>query len=1411
MNRGPVSLDNLDSLFFAAPCGVAVWDKETRALIYFNELFLDMTGYPEEKLKALLDGDRGRLLFPEDEGAESANEEAFSHDGTIAVPEFRVVRGDGEVIWVRLSAVDITVEGRLCVITFFENTSVEKAKTNQMKLVADNIGSSIFVMRIKDGIESLIYANRTFFELIGVDRAEFEKNPRSYGELFTTKSDRERTLEAVMTSMRTGMPQELEYRFLKRNAPPLWMKRRLTVVKQAEEDSYLMVSLVTDISNQKRAALAAAVEQRRFQFVVEEMNAAVFEWNHRTGEFYSSDSYKDYAMSAVPPEMVIANEGPLENIHPDDVPTVMRFFAEIRDGASRAEGTLRLKLTVGGYRWCRMVGLINRDKNGVPTRTLGILLDISEEKEQSVMLDHLLNNLPGGVAIFKISEKIECQYFSHGFTRLSGSTREELETYASEGRLFESLVYPPDLPRCLEKIRTLAAQSQPISFTFRALKKDGSIRWLASSASVIRYENGCPVYYCVFTAPPDETALYQRIVDDAVTGEFVAERQFRVILHMNASMKRIYDIPEEKDVVGKSIFSITSESSLLLTKEEVASLSSEHFAEFHKLYGNGRYYSVRAKALDWNGTDAYIAYVLDETQEYEKRAQQEEMLNCVPIGIGLHTIVNGVPIGGYMNDNFYNMVGESREQRLREMNGDVWHFNHPKDIPELKALARRLAEGSQRESIIHRVRCGDGEYRWFRLNLSVAHREGGVITVYSSYEDFDETVKTRVELEKANKTLKKQYESEQAQRRLLEGNSMIVLLLDLTNDRLVRYVKTHEFAAMYPSGMSGSELSEKLQSRMPVEEDKPLAANFYDRGQSLSLFRRGIKERHVEFRIRQKDGRVHWLKHIGKMARESNGNVIELVFINDVSKERENEAAIQSVMDEETDFLMLVNLNTETSRLLRLNGKRTLSQRKVGDEFPYSTVIEGRDLGSVIPECRDEVKDFVELDNLKRRLEQESLTSITFLRTTGDGLIKRKKLQASYLNEFHDDIVIVSKDITEAFEEEQKIKSGLEAANKAKTEFLARVSHDMRTPLNGILGIAYLASEKDDPLELKKDIQMIESSGQILLSLVNDTLDMSKIESGEMELHPTVCDEENLFDAIFTAIEPSIKKKELTLHTERKGIEWKKMLLDAPRLQQVFLNLFSNAIKFTPAGGDIYWSMECLEENDSFVIDRFTVRDTGIGMNEEFQKRMFEPFSQENRIGTNQAVGTGLGLSIVKKIVELMGGTISVRSEVDKGTEFCVVLRLDVVGGESAHSVLEAAPAVELEGRRILLCDDNSLNTLIAEKLLEKVGCTVEAVSDGLQGVERFGASEPGSIDAVLMDIRMPVMDGLEAARAIRELAREDAGTVPIIAMSANAFEEDVATSLTAGMNAHLSKPIIPGIMYETLTKLIKDREAAGK
>lgn len=405
-------------------------------------------------------------------------------------------------------------------------------------------------------------------------------------------------------------------------------------------------------------------------------------------------------------------------------------------------------------------------------------------------------------------------------------------------------------------------------------------------------------------------------------------------------------------------------------------------------------------------------------------------------------------------------------------------------------------------------------------------------------------------------------------------------------------------------------------------------------------------------------------------------------------------------------------------------------------------------------------------------------------------------------------------DIT-ARKEVENLQNKLETATiqaEAKSEFYSQMSHDMRTPMNIILGLADIALKENDVASLHQDLDKIKESGKYMLNLINDTLDIQRIEGGKLKLEPQVVKSGRIVEDIVTMVTPSVREKNLTLNVvvDQSAEIDAFVRTDVLRLKQIATNILSNSIKYTHTGGTI--ELRIGETGRDGMISHVTIdiADNGVGMSQDFLEHgIFKPFSQERNEMSMLYPGSGLGLSIVKNLVEMMGGTIRVESQLGEGTTFFITLDLELVSekeaGEIKDSTVDASKELEadMEGRRILLCEDHPLNAEIVQRLLGKVGCAVEWAENGAFGVDIFCKSAPGHFNAILMDIRMPVMDGLEATKMIRASNHADAKKIPIIAMSANAYEEDIQKSLDAGMNDHLAKPVKPQLLFKTLGKYL--------
>ncbi len=481
--------------------------------------------------------------------------------------------------------------------------------------------------------------------------------------------------------------------------------------------------------------------------------------------------------------------------------------------------------------------------------------------------------------------------------------------------------------------------------------------------------------------------------------------------------------------------------------------------------------------------------------------------------------------------------------------------------------------------------------------------------------------------------------------------------------------------------------------------------------------------------------------------------------------------------------------------------------------------------GMVREEDREIMTKISSCDYIRRRLEKEEGYSYRFQVTPLRGMqyFEMRILRARTEEKGHY-AIMTSRNVDETAREELRAQREIEEANKelaaalaaaenaneSKSNFISNVSHDMRTPLNAILGYDRLALESSSETVRTDYLRKIREAGETLLSLINATLDLQKIENGITTLHPAPVPFGTVMEHVLTTIRPLMDAKKIRFTFDSSRAVWTTIRADAMRVEEIFINLLSSAAKFTPEGGEVLLAVECEKETETEICDRLVVQDSGFGISPDFLSKIYEPFSQERTERTAGIGGSGLGLSIVKRLVSLMHGSIEVESTPGRGTKFTVCLTFPKADGRTEPKSEAPEEPAALRGKTILLCEDNEMNREIATAILEKNGMTVLPAANGREGVERFRQSGRGAISAVLMDIRMPVMDGYEAARTIRASGHPDARTVPIIALSADAYSEDVRKSRDSGMTSHLSKPIDPELLLRTLQEHIRHAEGAA-
>ncbi len=585
-----------------------------------------------------------------------------------------------------------------------------------------------------------------------------------------------------------------------------------------------------------------------------------------------------------------------------------------------------------------------------------------------------------------------------------------------------------------------------------------------------------------------------------------------------------------------------------------------------------------------------------------------------------------------------------------------------------------------------------------------------------------------------------------------------------------------------------------------------------------SLFKSGKQQIERIYPVLTAKGGVLWLHSILHMMQNPDtGDVEGITYTKDITEQKRTREIVDRLTSTGCDYLGVIDVAEGIFKMHTSNwGYKFIA---AGQTMVYETVKNKLAERYVITDRLQSFLDDCATDTVTASLKEKEQYIVAYdykdAYTPGDLL--KKQILFSWLNDEKKEILCIQQDITEAYRKEQEqifkmeeAKNEAIAANEAKSAFLSGMSHDLRTPLNGVLGFTAFALKETDP-EIKQNyLHKIDTSGRLLLDLINDTLELSRIESGKATLNKEAVMPMDLIPAVTTALRPSAELKGIQYETHFEIDFDTPVWCDKLKIQKIALNLISNAIKYTPAGGKVSISLTagCQDNLGNCYI--LTVKDNGIGMSDEFVKKLYEPFSQEKRSESIRELGSGLGLSIVKRYVDLMDGKIEVKTQLHNGTVFQVCIPLSTENKNLIRMNTVNTDLLHIGGKHVLLCEDNIMNTEIAQMLLKERGVIVITAENGKVGVEKFAASETGSIDAILMDIRMPIMDGYEAVKRIRALQRKDAATIPIIAMTADAFEENVRKAKLSGMNDYITKPIDPMILYQTLSKYIGEETMHG-
>ena len=763
-------------------------------------------------------------------------------------------------------------------------------------------------------------------------------------------------------------------------------------------------------------------------------------------------------------------------------------------------------------------------------------------------------------------------------------------------------------------------------------------------------------------------------------------------------------------------------------------------------------------------------------------------------------------IGGYCEDEFpvcyaneemARMLGyDAVEELIEAIDGKVINTIHPDDREQvIKDIGDEYYEGLTYETT-YRMPRKDGSCFWTVDKGKVVQTEDGKLAIISACYDMTSFVERHKKLEEKNMLSQATIDNIPGgyhRCSLEEGHPFLYI--------------SNRFLAIL--GWTREEIRTIFDNKfdnMLHPDDRNLSSDYVTR----ILDTRGHgSEKDQIYRLLGKDG-YHWVTDATTLVKSGNqtffqGNITDFTDFVKAKEKKEQEIELQREIIEGLgkEYFSVLAVELDKDRVLSYresgeNGK-IISDfcRKCGNRWSKIIPSYAEMMGS--DNTNGEFENQLGLETLRSQEKDYSMT-YEFKLETG---INYHQVRVAFVKKKDGTrmAVVGTRNIDSLIKkermQEEKLKKAYvaaENANKAKTEFLNNMSHDIRTPMNVILGYNHLMKSQLTESKQLDYQKKIEQSGKLLLAIINNVLDMARIESGKIKVDENYERVGEVVDEIISTFSSEAEEKEIHLSGSMK-VTHRNILCDGTKIREIYVNLVSNAMKYTPRGGNVTITVEELPcEKEGYMKVKSEIKDTGIGMSKEYLPTLFEPFSREQNTTTRRIGGTGLGMPIVKKMVDLMGGSIEVASELGKGTVFTFTLMHKIADRKFYSQKTEAAETSEmgknLSGKHVLLAEDNDLNAEIAVTVLEETGIVIERVEDGIQCVNRVAQMSPGTYDLILMDIQMPNMDGYQAAQCIRHLDDKKKAELPIIVMTANTFAEDRKKAFDAGMNGHIAKPI---------------------
>lgn len=731
-------------------------------------------------------------------------------------------------------------------------------------------------------------------------------------------------------------------------------------------------------------------------------------------------------------------------------------------------------------------------------------------------------------------------------------------------------------------------------------------------------------------------------------------------------------------------------------------------------------------------------------------------------------------------------------------------FVHPDSADAFMAMYDKLFAGAPFAEGVFKVQTSDRRGYWFEhIRYTSSFDENG--------RPYRAVGMSTDETQRQEAIVKYERELEKERGFMADEGLIVHAAFDLTTGAVLDY--RYQDGTEVPEHERTTFASAKARAELLIDkEERARFLELNDATNLLARFAAGESEFKQEYRRTMPDGVVTWVRNTLRLLRDPrSGDVLLFEYWYDIESEKMMELMFRSIATDNYDFVARIDGRTKRFYSLARDGLTFHMPPHSGSDADAVTMALYNEC--VAPEDRAMAIENSLVDCIHSHLRDYGRFVFTYRMTRPDGAVRHKKVTQYYIDAQREIIAVMREDVTDLIREEadknRVLSEALEAANqasRAKSQFLSRVSHELRTPLNAIIGFMELAKDAD----AEQTASYLSNSGAAarqLLSIINDVLDVSSIESGKLKLAHAPFDFRQLIKGVTDLYEPQCRQKGLGYETILMTPVDKWLMGDQLRVTQILFNLMNNALKFTESGY-VWLRISQRQMRNNKVAVRFEISDTGCGVSEEMQRRIFKPFEQESAITAQKYGGNGLGLSIVKSLASMMGGSVDVQNRPSGGAAFTVEIPFIKCAAATGSALQRGMTPADfnLNGMRILLAEDNAMNRMVAENIIKKFGAVCECAADGRIASDTFLKSPSGYYDVILMDIQMPNMDGYEATKLIRSSSHPDARKIQIIAVTANAFSEDVTKSLLGGMNAHVSKPIEPNVLGAALAQALVKR-----